>query len=426
MHILFLTQVLPYPLDAGPKVRAYYMLKYLAASHQVTLVSFVRDSDHPEAIAHLRELCVQVHTVPMQRARSAEIVALGRSLISSQPYTILRDARGEMCQQIDEVIAARPFDAIHSDQLSMAQYAQWAVQALIKRWPQAHPILVLDAHNAYYLIPQRMADISNNPALKLFLKREAHLIARYEADVYRRFDHVLTVTPEDLASIQKIGSFKGWRPRFTTVPICVDASVPRLPRQAGARGLLMLGGLHWPPNADAVRWFAHDIWPLVRAQVPDAQLFVVGARPPDDIRSLGDFQGIQQPERAGGAPVVVTGYVKDPLPFLKASAVLVVALRSGGGMRVKIVDALQWGLPVVSTSIGCEGICVTPGQDALIADDTSAFARALASVLQDPSLAEQLAGNGRQLLVRHYDWRRAYTVLEEIYTRNGNTSNQRW
>jgi glycosyltransferase involved in cell wall biosynthesis len=156
--------------------------------------------------------------------------------------------------------------------------------------------------------------------------------------------------------------------------------------------------------------------------VPDAQLFIVGARPPEDVRLLGDFAGIERPEQAGNAPVVVTGYVKDAGLFVRASAALMVALRSGGGMRVKIVEAMQWGLPVVSTTIGCEGIDVTPGHDMLVADSPVDLAESLVKVLNDRAEAQRLAESGRKLIAQHYDWRKAYLALDQIYPIHANST----
>jgi polysaccharide biosynthesis protein PslH len=423
MRILYLTQLLPYPLDAGAKVREYYLLKYLTARHDVTLVCFGRAGDSPEAVEHLRGMCRAVRVVPLRRSRAGEALSLGRSLLSGRPYTILRDERAEMRQMLAGIAAEQPFDAVHADQLSMAQYALW-VQADMQRAGQRSPLMVIDAHNAYYLIPQRMARVTRNPALRLFLQREAHLMARYEADVYRRFDHVLTVTAQDLAAIRQLADFGSAGPRFNTVPICVDASAPPVQRRPGANGLLMLGGLHWPPNADAARWFARDIWPQVQAQVPGAQLFIVGARPPEDIRAMGDFAGITEPGQAQGAPVVVAGYVPDPAPFLRNSAALIVALRSGGGMRVKIVEAMQWGVPIVATTIGCEGIDVTPGRDMLVADEPGAFAQAVVQLLRDPVLAQRQADAARRLVHECYDWRTTYKEVGGIYN-NGAVGSER-
>ena len=422
MRILFLTQVLPYPLDAGPKVRAYHMLQYLAARHEVTLISFVRKSDRPEAIAHMRALCHTLHTVPLERTRTADLYNLGLSVLSGQPFTIVRDELRQMEEKVSQVVASQTFDAIHADQLSMASYALRAQRDMQKTSPSVSPLMVMDAHNAYYLIPQRLSEVAKNPLMRLFLQREARLIARYEAETYTHFQHVLTVTEQDQTAIKTLAPFDGVMPHFKTLPICVDAATPALSFQAGAKGVLMLGGLHWPPNADAARWFARDIWPQVRACVPDAQLFIVGARPPEDVRTLGDFAGIERPEQAGNAPIVVTGYVKDAEPFIRASAALMVALRSGGGMRVKIVEALQWGLPVVSTTIGCEGIDVTPGQDMLVADNPVDLAAALVNVLNDRTIAQHLAEGGRTLIAQHYDWRKIYLALDEIYPIHANST----
>ncbi len=413
MRILYLAQIVPYPLDSGAKVRQYHMLQYLAQRHEVTLVCFSRPSDRPASIDHLRTLCRDVHTAPMSRAPALEAMGLARSLVTAQPFNIARDDRRAMKRLLSELVQRQVFDVIHADQLSMAQYGLWARRQM----PVTRSVkMALDAHNAYYLIPQRMADVARNPLMKLFLRREAGLTAQYEARVYRQFDHVLTVTDDDLASIRRLPGLNGRAPRFTTVPICVDASSPPVARRPGARGLLMLGGLHWPPNADATRWFSAQIWPLVRAQAPDARLFIVGARPPDDIRALGDCVGIQHPDQAGNSPVVVTGYVDDATPFLEESAMLIVALRSGGGMRVKIVEALQWGVPIVTTRIGCEGIAVSDGHDALIADDAHTFARSAIRLLRDRAFADRLSANGRRLVAQKYDWRAVYAALDPIYS----------
>jgi glycosyltransferase involved in cell wall biosynthesis len=422
MRILFLTQIVPYPLDAGPKVRAYHVLQQLAARHQVTLVCFGRQNDSPSAIDHLRTLCNDVHVVPLKRTRSADLHSLCRSALSGQPFTILRDDLPEMRSKLTEIIASRCFDAIHADQLSMAAHALWAQQKIEEGKSHVHPSMVLDAHNAYYLIPQRLADVATNPLLKLFLRRETRLTARYEARTYAHFDHVITVTEQDLTAIRQLAQFDDNAPHFTTIPICVDASTPPIDRDPEARGLLMIGGLHWPPNADAVRWFFHEIWPLVISRVPHARVYIVGARPPSDIRALGNYVDISRPEKAVGAPVVVTGYVSDPAPFIHESAVLVVALRSGGGMRVKIVEAMQWGLPIVTTTIGCEGIHVTHEQDVLIADDPEAFAQSLVKVLREPIEAQKLAKGGRRLVAQCYDWRKAYAALDDIYQPDRNAT----
>ncbi|MEO6060328.1 MAG: glycosyltransferase family 4 protein [Thermoflexales bacterium] len=425
MRILFLTQVLPYPLDAGAKVRAYFVLRHLAQGHDVTLLSFTRPSDAPDAVAHLNTFCREVRTVPMRRTASDELLSMVKSVLSGAPHMIVRDEKADMLAASRAIARNTGFDVIHSDQLSMAYYALAAADASARRLR-----LVLDAHNAYFLIPQRMAAVTSNPVKRLYFRREAALFARYEADTYRRFDHVLTVSDEDLGHLRKLMSAsksasrqpqspafnpQASTPTFTSIPICVEPSQAPIPRDPKARGILILGGMHWPPNADGAEWFAREVFPRIRAQAPAARLFIVGARPPRALRVLGDFIGIRHPDQAGDAPIVVTGYVPDPSPFIEASTLMAVPLRSGGGMRVKIVEALNWGLPLVTTTVGGEGIDLTDGREALLADGAPGLAEAVLRVLGDAELAQRLADGGRTLVASRYDWRARYRVLDTVY-----------
>lgn len=407
MHILFLTQVLPYPLDSGARVRAYYVLRHLARTHAVTQLSFTRPSDTPEAIAHLRGICAEVRTVPLARTRRDEALGLIRSLVTSQPHTVVRDDQPAMRAAVRALTEVAPFDAVHADQLAMAVYALGIERA----WAR---LRVIDAHNAYYLIPRRLAEVDSNPLWRLYHRHEAELLVLHEARVYAQFDRVLTVTDDDRACLEALMGSAA-RDKFSTLPICVNAAAPPAARAEHPRGLLLLGGLHWQPNADAARWFATEVFPRVRARVPDARLFIIGARPPADLLALGNFVGATSPAQAGDAPIVVTGYVADPMPFIAASAALLAPLRSGGGMRVKIIEALNWGLPLVTTTVGGEGISLIHGRDILIADEVLTFSDTVVRVLDGAELAHGLVEIGRRLVGEQYDWRHRYRVLDPVY-----------
>ena len=147
MNILLLTQVLPYPLDAGPKTRAYYVLRYLAQKHNVTLVSFVRATDTPAAVEHLAEYCSAVHTVPIVRSPVRDARFLAESLLTNQPFIIARDRSDAMRSLLAKLLeGSAAFDAIHADQLWMAPYVEYA-HSLAQR----KPLRVLDQHNAVFL-----------------------------------------------------------------------------------------------------------------------------------------------------------------------------------------------------------------------------------------------------------------------------------
>jgi glycosyltransferase involved in cell wall biosynthesis len=411
LHILFLTQILPYPLDAGPKIRGYYNLRYLADKHAVTLLSFIRASDTPEALSHLKSLCTRVETVSMLRSRFRDGLAMLRSLFSSQPFLITRDEVSEMDLTLQNLIQDEQFDAIHADQLWMAPYALKAKREAIKYGYQ--PRVILDQHNAVHLIPKRLAEASRNRFLRTWLKREATLMAEFEVQTCRQFDHVVWVTQEDLLAVNSIASLpsKGrktadYEARFdhdSIIPICVDAAetspVDKVP---DTDEILFVGGMHWPPNADGVTWFAKEVLPLVTAKRPQSRFIAVGKQPPEAIKAMG-------------RQVLAMGFVENPDSYWANARVFVVPLRAGGGMRVKILDAWARGIPIVSTSIGAEGIRYQPGKDILIANTAEDFALAVQKILVDDSLAQSLSHSGRRTLETYYEWRKIYNAWDAVY-----------
>ncbi|MCB0121513.1 MAG: glycosyltransferase [Caldilineaceae bacterium] len=406
MKILFLTQVLPYPLDAGPKVRAYYVLRHLAQHHAVTLVSFVRPTDTTAAVAHLETYCAAVHTLRMPRSKMLDAVHLLWSLLAGQPFLMARDRSRAMVRLLTDLVGQIDFDAIHTDQLWMAPYALVAREAAERKRNHTRPLTVLDQHNAVYLIPTRLASHERNRLKRTLLGLEARKLARFELLTCRQFDHVTWVTPEDHAALQGWSTAEqGPVPKAAVIPICVNPQdQPALVRTAGGRRVTFLGGLHWPPNAEGIQWFVQAVWPQIHQQAPDALLTVIGKDPPPALR------GETIPN------LHVTGYVADPTPLLAETAVFIVPLHAGGGMRVKILDAWMWGLPVVSTTTGAEGIKLAPAANILIADSPAAFAQAVIALLHDAAQAEALGQAGRAWVERHYDWHTSYRAWDQLYT----------
>jgi polysaccharide biosynthesis protein PslH len=401
VNILFLSQVLPYPLDAGPKVRSYYVLKHLAQRHQVTLAAFVRATDTPEAQAHLRTVVTHLVACPIRRTAWGEAAAMGRSLISGEPVLITRDHAPEMVALVQQLMAETAFDAVHADQLWMAPFALAARAAANSGRRQ--PRLILDQHNAVHLIPGRLAESAGNPLMRYGWRREARQMARYEASACLAFDRVVTVTDNDSQALRRLYP-NGVAPKFTVIPICIDSQTIARQSRADAPGILFLAGMHWPPNADGARWFDEAILPAIRASVPRARFLAVGRQPPESLL---------RPEAAGF--IEAPGYVNQVEPFWARSQVFVVPLRAGGGMRVKILDAWAQGLPIVSTTIGAEGLIYRHGENILIADTPQDFARAVVSILQDADLAQRLAAAGRDNVEQHYDWQRIYPTWDPIY-----------
>ena len=421
MRVLFLSQVLPYPLDAGPKVRAYFTLRHLAQRHAVSLLTFVRPGDPPSAIEHLRGICETVETITMRRGRPRDAWHLARSLVGNTPFLIQRDHSAEMIRAIrarfgpgDPAVAssgrspgAAGFDVVHADQLWMAPYGLLALRAA---GADRRPAVVLDQHNAVFQVPRRLAEHTANPAKAALLRLEACKLARYEVRVCRGFDRVVWVTEEDRRALRAAaggGARLDEAAASTVIPICTDpAAQPVVRRRHDARRVTFLGGLHWPPNAEGIVWFAREVWPLVLRQVPDALLTVIGKSPPRALGAIG----------LPPSSLDVPGYVPDLLPYLAETAVFVVPLQAGGGMRVKILDAWCWGLPIVATRIGAEGIDARDGEDLLLADTAADFARAVVRLLRDPDARSRLAAGGRRAVESRYDWRQVYSRWDAIYS----------
>jgi glycosyltransferase involved in cell wall biosynthesis len=394
MNVLLLTQVLPYPPDSGPKVKTYNVLKYLAQHHEVTLVSFVR-GDQADDVRHLQRYCQAVHTIPMQRGAVRDAWYMARSLLTGQPFLMTRDDRRAMRRLVDQLARKEHFDVAHADQLNMAQYAA-RVSGAFK---------VFDAHNALWLLYKRLGQTMEPGLRKWLLGRDWRLLKEYEARICRQFDAVLAVSHEDKAALQEAA---GQPVNISVIPIAIDTDeMTVVEREAEPRHILHIGTMYWPPNIDAVSWFVHKVYPLIRQQRLDVQFDVIGARPPAELLALNDT----------GLGINVTGYVQDPTPYLERTGVMIVPLLAGGGMRVKILNALAQGLPIVSTSLGCEGIAVTHGQDILIADSPQDFADAVVQVLDDAEFAAQLGRNGRRLAEQQYDYRQACLPIDAEYER---------
>lgn len=399
-RILFLTELLPYPLVSGAKFRAYYVLRYLAQRHDVTLLSFIRPDDRPEYLDHLRGFLTQVYSVAMQRSFARNVRAVAASLFSGRPAIITREEIGAMRRRVEELLATGRFDVVHADQIPMAQYGLIGEGRAVKR--------LLDQHNATFQIIERMAGSEKSWCKRALLQREARSFARYEADVCRQFDQITFVTQDDrIALSERMGQPGLELSKTTVIPICVDTeAIKPIERVPAPFRVTHLGTMNWPPNVEGVLWFWESVWPIVREQFPRARFTCIGKGSPDKILALAKHNDVD-----------ALGYIEDPDPYLAETAVFIVPLFAAGGMRVKIVDVWCQGLPIVSTTVGAEGIDIQDGENILIADTEQDFASAVVRLLKDRELQAQLCANGRKWVEEKYNWRRVYTAWDDVYGR---------
>jgi glycosyltransferase involved in cell wall biosynthesis len=397
MRVLVLTQVLVYPADAGPKVKTLQVLRHLAASHEVTYCTFVRSEKEARDSAVLREICARVSTVKLNRSRVGDVRFLAESLATGDSFLLRRDWRPAMQAMVRQLLQEERIDVLHVDQLNMMRFVP-------PDWPGT---VILDEHNAVWQVFERLAKGASNPFKRWFLGREARLIRTLEAQACQRAQAVLAVSEQDRLALATI---TGRAVPIEVVPITVDAlrftSALQM-RDPQPNRLLTIGTMFWMPNSEGVTWWLRHGYRQLRTLCPGLIYDIVGARPPRPLQALAH-------ESPG---VRLHGYVADTAPFWSQAGALAVPLLSGGGVRVKILEAMAMGVPVVSTTIGCEGLDVRDGEHLLVADTPEAFAQACAAVLGDRLLAQRLAHSARQLILERYDGSVALRSLDAAYER---------
>jgi glycosyltransferase involved in cell wall biosynthesis len=379
MRILFITETVPHPLDSGGRIKTWHTLAALASEHELHCHAFARSAaQSAQALEPLRRMCrsVTIHVVARTAAREAAYVA--RSVATRLPYSVVRHFSGAALASMAASCRAHRIEATYCDHLSMLEYGRRL----------ALPI-VHDAHNVEYRIAQRHAASLGAGLVHLAVAREWRRLRAYERTWYPRCALIFAVSEEDATEIRRLS---GGGPTIVAVPIGIDTRAVTVgPALTDRPVVLFVGGLDWPPNRDAVEHFLTACWPGIRQAVPNARFTVVG-------RSEGVLR-----RRWQASDVTFTGRVDDLTPHFAASRVTVVPIRSGSGMRVKILDAMARGVPVVATPVGAEGIAAAHGTHLLLGETPSAFTEHVVRVLGDRPLAERLARAARALVERQYD-----------------------
>lgn len=382
MKILFLTQLFPYPPICGGTIKSFNILSHLGRRHEVVLVSFVREDPTPEQIGALASFCKEIRTVPIKRSTINNLKYAAFSLMSKRPFIVARDRIAKMQRVVDGLLNSKQFDLVYVDHLQMAQYVEdW------NRCPKA-----LDEHNVEWKIIERLAEGEKRLLRRMYAAIEWKKLRRWELDTCGKFDLALTVTENDKDILL---SERPEMNNITSVPIGVDfESFPKIELQPDAREIISIGTMSWPPNIESMLYFADEIYPEVKSRAEDVRLVIIGSKPPESIRCLA----------SSDSSIEVTGFVEDLSAAASKTAVFIVPLRSGSGLRVKILNAMAMGLPIVSTSVGCEGIGVEHGRDLLIADTSQEFADAVLRLLSGFELRKQLGEAGREFALQNYGW----------------------
>jgi polysaccharide biosynthesis protein PslH len=316
--------------------------------------------------------------------------AVARSWLSPYPVDLWKWRVDQVREQVDALIAGGDVDVCVADFLFAAANV-----------PSGGPVpVVLFEHNVEYMIWKRLSAIEPSPLRRALFEVEWRKLRAREAAACAAADLTIAVSEPDRKLLAEIAPHSN----TAAIPTGVDTSYfsPVAGRELPSR-LVFTGSMDWHPNEDAVLYFADAILPLIQRHVPDISLAVVGRRPTERLREAGKKHGI-----------IVTGTVDDVRPYIAEASVYVVPLRAGGGTRLKIFEALAMGKAVVSTTVGAEGLALTPGREYVAADDPRSFADAVVSLLRDTRRRRAIGQAGRKLVEERYSWAQVAEEFESL------------
>ena len=387
--VLFLVHAPPLPVVTGSRVRSLALIRQLAArGWDVSL--FALDTGvraEPADVAELRALCREVRIVRPHAPRALQLARMGTDLLRGRPFQHGMFRATAAVRAAHEWVDAGGFDAIVAGSLYMLPYVPAG----------AHGRMLFDTHNVETERVATMAAALWPRPRGIVARLQQRPVRRYEERAAQRAGAVLAVSEHDAAWFERCAPG-----RVRLVANGVDcASIQPREGDGGAGAVLFVGSMDYGPNVDGARVLIDDVAP--RLTHPGARIVLVGALPPPDLRAAAE---------AAAVPVEVAGRVAQIEPWLRSGRLLAVPLRIGGGTRLKILEAMAHGLPVVTTSIGCAGLDVEHERDLLIADDPAAFAACVDRLLADDTLARELARRARRLVEQRYDWRSIGEALD--------------
>jgi glycosyltransferase involved in cell wall biosynthesis len=400
-RLLFLCQTLPYPPDGGVWIRSYHVLRLLSRTFDVTALCFERSQSSAGAAVHDvqesldvlgRFASVETFAIPQKHDRLRFAWDHLRSAALRRVYTeYLYDSRGFRARLL-QLIQSEHFDVVHMD--SLVDFAAYL--------PLCQHLNVVCVHHAVEsaLLRSRAA-VEAKSWRGAYLRYQAKLMEAFEREWCGRVALNVAVSAADGAELQRLAPTS----RIAVVPngVDVDEFRPEHGTDDG-QGVAFIGGLNWFPNRDALDFYCDGIRPHLVAAGLDVPARWIGQATADEQQRYRDRHGVE-----------LTGYVDDVRPFMQRARCHIVPLRAGGGTRLKILNSWAMGKPVVSTTLGCEGLDAVDGENILIRDEPAAFAAAVADVLRDDALRRHLGAGGRATAESIYSWDRIGARMTETY-----------
>lgn len=383
MKILVVTTRIPYPLNEGANMRIFNLLKALATRHEVSLATLLTSKSEKVFLGRFEPFCRRVGFVMKERTRARRLWDIATSAVVSVPYLSYITRSEKMNRLVTEM--SQDADIVQAEFPYAAQYIL-----------NTEAFKVLDAHNVEADILRGRSNQQTTFGPWLYHHLQQKRMEKVERDLCSRMDLILTTSEDDRRQLMK---FNSWT---EVVPNAID-HLPRDTWDRDNKRITFTGLMRYTANVDGARWFCKEIWPLVRQKEPDAEFFIVGKSPVPAVRRLQ------------GNGVHVTGEVESVSDYLLDTSVVVAPLRIGSGTRIKILEAMAHGKPVVSTRLGCMGLDIEDGRNICIADNAREFADLVVSLLGSSEERKRIGAEGRRVVEKKYTWRAVAESLADIY-----------
>jgi len=397
MRVLVFDEWLPWPLECGKKIRTFNLLANLAARHEILYLSYVNLPEEREKIRVLEEK--GIHVIPVDDQRTPKwtlffYLKVLRNFFSKEPFSSDYHINPNFIQKMLEVVQKEKPDLLHCEWTNLAPLLGYVTN--IPR--------VIASHNVESDIWKRLAENSRNPFTRVLANQQSKKIMRLEREWYPKVEHCTAVSSED----EKVISSYGARVSVVENGVDIERYDARnaAPQEVDRNRLIFTASFETFSNQDAVDFLVEAIFPLVIRQNPKVNLWIVGKDPSKKIKNYARKH----------SQVYVTGTVPDVRDYILKSAICVVPIRIAGGSRLKIVEALALKKPVISTTIGAEGLRVKDDENILLADTPKDFADKLLALLNDPGKQKSLGRAGWELVRTNYDWKVLAEKQSEIWT----------
>ena len=392
MKILFLTSRFPFPPIGGDKLRFFNILKYLSRNHKISILCFTDRKIQPGIISAYRDYFSEIDVVFLPKICSYINCILG--LLKGQPLQVSYYQSKKMEKLVREKLSQDKFDMVFVHLIRMAEYVK-----------DYKIYKILDMTDAQSLNYTRAMSYTTGK-WSIIHRFEKELVLGYEKNIWRYFDKTYVVSPVDQHYLKSLDN----NMNIEVLPNGVDVQkyTFRLSDHQNKQ-ICFIGNMRTFPNTDAVVWFCREIFPMIKKEIPEAKFYIVGTEPSRRVRQLSKIKD-----------VYVTGEVPNVNEYVWNSAVSVAPIRVGAGIQNKILESMALGTPVVTTSIGLEGIEALPDEHLLVADSPEEFARTVVQLIREKELRMQISQKARNLIEEKYTWDNMFSPLGRILVSNNN------